>query len=57
MKVRANQNFKWYRNISLKLEKKDFRALQAGKVVDIKKEDYEKYAHVYDVIEVKHGDK
>ena len=59
MKVHANDSFKWYRNISLKLDKKDFRALQAGKTVDITKEQYESYPHIYTVVKeaVKYGDK
>jgi len=51
LKVKANDSFKWYRNVVLKLDKKDFRALQAGKIVDLKKEDVEKFPHIYEVIQ------
>jgi glutathione peroxidase-family protein len=38
MKVTASENFKHYRNSVLGLDAKDFRALQSGKVVDVKNE-------------------
>jgi hypothetical protein len=61
LKVRANDSFKWYRNVVLKLDKKDFRALQAGKIVDLAKEQVDKYPHIYEVVptarELKDGDK
>ena len=41
MKVKANDRFKFYRNASLKLEKKDFRKIQDGKEVDIPKSKYD----------------
>ena len=43
MKVTASENFKHYRNAVLGLDKKDFRALQAGKVVDVKADIVKKY--------------
>ena len=51
MKVKATKEFMNYRNASLKLPKKDFRALQAGKIVDVKKEDVAKYPHIYEVLD------
>lgn len=38
MKVTASQVFNTYRNAVLGLDKKDFRNLQKGKVIDVKKE-------------------
>ena len=54
MKVKANDLFKQYRNASLKLDKKDYRKLQAGKIVDVPKNKIEDYPHIYEV--VKNGD-
>ena len=57
MKVKAKVKFKSYRNASLKLPKKDFRKLQEGKDVEIKKSDYDKYPDIYEIVEeVKDGD-
>ena len=56
MKVKAKEEFKHYRNASLKLDKKDFRKLQEGKIVDIPKSKYDEYPHLYELIkEVKDG--
>ena len=56
MKVKAKVKFKSYRNASLKLPVKDFRKLQAGKTVEIKKSDYDKYPDIYEIVEeVKNG--
>ena len=49
MKVKAKEDFKYYRCNVLGLEKKDFRALQAGKIVDIDKELYNKYSYLYEI--------
>ena len=56
LKVKANKLFKFYRNASLKLDKKDYRKLQDGKVVDIPKSKYDEYPQIYDEqLEVKNG--
>lgn len=55
MRVKAKEDFKYYRNASLKLKKEDFRKLQAGKIVDITKDKYDEYPHLYE--EVKDGNK
>lgn len=59
MRVKATEQFKHYRNASLKLDKKDFRKLQAGKEVDIPKSKYDEYPHIYTQVkgaeEVKNG--
>ena len=59
MRVKASDKFKHYRNASLKLDKKDFRKLQAGKEVDIPKSKYDEYPHIYTeakgAVEVKDG--
>jgi len=55
---KATELFKDYRNAVLKLDKKDFRALQDGKAVDIKKEIVDKYPYLFEKVkEVKHGNK
>ena len=55
---KAKEDFKYYRNAVLKLPIKDFRDLQAGKVVDISKEKYEEYPHIYELNkEVNNGNK
>ena len=51
MKVTAGKNFKQYRNAVLGLDKKDFRALQSGKVIDITKGQFEDCPDAY--IEIK----
>ena len=51
MKVKATKLFNQYRNASLKLEKKSFRALQAGKIVDIPKHKVEERPYLYEVVE------
>ncbi len=53
-KVKATDEFKHYHNGVLKLDKKDFRSLQAGKTVDISKSKIDEYPHLY-VEEVKYG--
>lgn len=53
MKVKATDEFKHYRNAVLGLDIKDFRALQAGKVVDVKSELIKKYPQIFK--EVKDG--
>ena len=50
MKVQAKKEFNQYRNASLKLDKKDYRKLQAGKIVDIPKNKVEEYPHIYEVV-------
>ena len=56
MKVKATDKFKYYTNAVLKLDKKDFRSLQAGKTVDILKNKIDDYPHIYENVgEVKHG--
>jgi len=55
MKVKAEEDFKYYRNMVLKLDKKDFRALKAGKIVDINKSKIDDYPYLYK--EVKDGNK
>lgn len=55
MKVKASEKFKDYRNKVLGLDKKDFRALQQGKIVDIEKKLIDKHPRAF--IEVKDGDK
>ena len=51
MKVTAGENFNQYRNIVLGLDKKDYRALQSGKIVEITKAQLDKCPNAY--IEVK----
>ena len=51
MKVKAKEKFNTYRNVTLKLPKKDFRSLQAGKIVDIPKNKIDEYPHLYEVVE------
>ncbi len=56
MKVKATGKFKDYTNAVLKLDKKDFRALQAGKTVEIPKNKIDDYPHIYENVgEVTHG--
>ena len=55
MKVKASVKFNTYRCVALGLDKKDFRALQAGKTVDIEKKLVEKHPRAF--IEVKDGNK
>ena len=50
MKVKAKDKFKYYRNASLKLDKKDFRKLQDGKAVDISKSKVDEYPFLYEVV-------
>jgi len=50
LKVKATQLFNSYRNASLKLPKADFRKLQAGKIVEITKDKYNEYKHIYEII-------
>jgi len=51
MKVTASPSFNQYRMIVLGLEKKEFRDLQKGKVIDVKKDLVDKNPDAY--IEVK----
>ena len=51
MKVTASKTFNTYRNAVLGLDKKDFRDLQAGKIVDVKPETVKKFNTAF--IEVK----
>lgn len=53
MLVKANNNFKDLRNLVLGLEKKDFRALQAGKEVEITKSLYDKFKKYFLSVEPK----
>ena len=55
MKVKATEKFKYMRNASLKLDKKDYRKLQAGKEVEISKDKFEKYPDIW--VEVKYGNR
>ena len=55
MKVKATEKFKYMRNASLKLDKKDYRKLQAGKEVEISKDKFEKYPDIW--VEVKDGNR
>ena len=55
VRVKATKKFKYFRNASLKLPKKDFRDLKAGKIVEIDKNKYEQHPQIYE--EVKDGDK
>ena len=58
MKVKATKEFNDYRCNVLGLDKKDFRALQAGKVVEVKSELVKKYPQIFKVDKgVKDGDK
>ncbi|KPK95791.1 hypothetical protein AMJ80_03515 [bacterium SM23_31] len=50
-KVKAKEDFKYYRNASLKLDKKDFRKLQEGKIVDIPKNKIDEYPHIYEILD------
>ena len=58
---KATELFKHYRNAVLGLDKKDFRALQAGKAVNVDKELIDKYPYLFEEVsktkEVKNGDK
>lgn len=50
MKVKAKKGFADYRLLALHpLTKKDFRALQAGKEVDIPEGLYKKYEKIFEV--------
>ena len=51
MKVKAKKKFNTYRNASLKLPKKDYRDLQAGKTVDIPKNKVDEYPDIYEVVD------
>ena len=51
MKVKAKEKFLTYRNASLKLPKKDYRDLQAGKIVDVAKNKIDDYPDIYEVVE------
>ena len=53
MKVRANENFKHYRNAVLKLDKRLFRKLQGGGVCDIPDAKYKERPSIYDLLEKK----
>jgi len=51
MKVKASKLFRAYRGKVLGLGKNDFTSLKAGKTIEIKKEIFDKYPHVYEVVE------
>ena len=51
MKVKGTKLFNQYRNASLKLEKKSFNDLQAGKIADIPKHKVEEYPDLYEIVE------
>lgn len=55
MKVKATDKFKYYRNASLKLDKKDFRKLQDGKEVEVTKQKFDEYPGIW--VEVKDGNR
>ena len=62
MKVKAKDDFRYYRNQVLGLDIKDFRNLKAGKIVDISKDKIDEYPYLYEIVkevrqEVKNGDK
>ena len=45
---KATELFKHYTNAVLGLDVKDFRALQAGKAVNVKKEIVDKYPYLFE---------